>query len=146
MAWRRSRWAPAVGIASVVIIAAAAWVATGRGSDLPQPAPTTARTIPVTTTDSAIGDGVFVAPTLQAETRPGGVHFTWTYDNPAPRDSYRLQLGASTASVTTGAPLVITTRMHDVPAPTGTSVCALVAVVRAGQISPASAVRCAVAG
>ena len=115
----------------------------GGAGPVPTPRPST---VAPTTDTSAIGDGVFVAPTLTAQGVPGAVRFAWTYEGPAARDTFRVQVGATEEAAKAATPATLTSTGHEVAAAGGAGVCAIVAVVRAGQISPASTVVCATAG
>ncbi len=97
----------------------------------------------VPTSEGPAIDGVFEPPVVTAEPRTGLVHFAWTYGAPAAKDTYRVRLGGTEAEAAAAAPTVVTARSFDAPAAPGTQVCAIVAVVRAGQISPSSKVVCA---
>lgn len=132
------------GVSAVAVLGVAGWFVVSRAGGGPAPAPR-ASTVAPTTDTSAIGDGVFVAPTLKAQGLAGSVRFSWTYDGPAARDTFRVHLGPTEAAAKAAAPVIVSSAVHDVTAAAGTTVCAVVAVVRAGQISPASTVQCATA-
>ena len=118
----------------------------GRASD-PVATPTAVQTLKPTTDGSAIGDGVFVAPTVQAVGAPGVVRFTWNYDGPSSKDTYRVGFGATASEAIAAAPTTVTgARAKEVAATAGSQVCAVVSVVRSGQISPTSVPVCALAG
>jgi hypothetical protein len=132
----------------VVLVLALAWL-------LLRPAPAGPTAGPVATvapsTDSVAIDGVFVTPVLTAEPRAGIVHFSWTYDAPSAKDTFRVRLGATQVDAAAATPTTVPSAAVDgpaavdAPAAPGTQVCAIVAVVRAGQISPSSIVACATA-
>ena len=118
----------------------------GRAPD-PVATPTAVQTLKPTTDGSAIGDGVFVAPTVQAVGAPGVVRFTWNYDGPSSKDTYRVGFGATASEAIAAAPTTVTgARAKEVAAAAGSQVCAVVSVVRSGQISPTSVPVCALAG
>ncbi len=118
----------------------------GRAPD-PVATPTAVQTLKPTTDGSAIGDGVFVAPTVQAVGAPGVVRFTWNYDGPSSKDTYRVGFGATASEAIAAAPTTVTgARAKEVAATAGSQVCAVVSVVRSGQISPTSVPVCALAG
>ncbi len=138
--------------AGVATVAASWWLVStfalggGRTADA-GPTPTAVQTLKPTTDGSAIGDGVFVAPSVQAMGAAGVVRFTWNYDGPSSKDTYRVGVGATAAEALAAAPTTVTgARAKEVVAPAGTQVCVVVSVVRSGQISPTSVPSCAIAG
>ena len=138
--------------AGVAAFAASWWLVStfalggGRTADS-GPTPTAVQTLKPTTDGSAIGDGVFVAPSVQAVGAAGVVRFTWNYDGPSSKDTYRVGVGATAAEAIAAAPTTLTgARAKEVVAPAGTQVCVVVSVVRSGQISPTSVPSCALAG
>ena len=135
------------GAAALALVGVGGWVVVSRAGGGAGPVPTPRpSTVAPTTDTSAIGDGVFVAPTLTAQGVPGAVRFAWTYEGPAARDTFRVQVGATEEAAKAATPTTLTSTGHEVAAAGGAGVCAIVAVVRAGQISPASTVVCATAG
>ncbi len=135
------------GAAALALVAVGGWVVVSRAGGGAGPVPTPRpSTVGPTTDTSAIGDGVFVAPALTAQGVPGAVRFAWTYEGPAARDTFRVQVGATEEAAKAATPTTLTSTGHEVAAVAGARVCAIVAVVRAGQISPASTVVCATAG
>ncbi|MDN5795271.1 MAG: serine/threonine protein kinase [Intrasporangium sp.] len=95
--------------------------------------------------DSAIGDGVFTKPVLEADGGTGSVTFRWTYESPLGTDTFRLYVGPSSSEAERATPLVVKTARHTVRAKPGTRLCAVVQVNRGGQGSPVSDPQCEVA-
>jgi hypothetical protein len=135
------------GAAALALVGVGGWLVVSRAGGGAGPVPTPRpSTVAPTTDTSAIGDGVFVAPALTAQGMPGAVRFAWTYEGPAARDTFRIQVGATEEAAKAATPTTLTSSGHEVAAAAGARLCAIVAVVRAGQISPASTVVCATAG
>ncbi len=138
----RSGWLRAAVLVGILAVALLAWLLLRGGSPTPPPGPIT--TI-VPTTDSPGIDGVFDPPVVVAESQASSVRFTWSYDAPAPKDVYRVNLGSTPAEALKAPATQVTTRTFDAPAAPGTAVCAIVTVVRSGQLSPPSVAVCATA-
>ena len=133
----------AVGLCLAVIV-----VLLTRPRDEPAPTPTPTRTAVATqsqTTDSAIGDGVFGAPAVVATPQVGGVEFSWSYSAPKSTDTYRVHVGPSPDEAQIADPVTLPKATYAVKSPSGTQVCLIATVVRAGQISPASTAVCGTA-
>ena len=114
----------------------------------PGPTPSLTRTGVATqsqTTDSAIGDGVFGAPAVVATPQVGGVEFRWSYSAPKSTDTYRVHVGPSPDEAQIADPVTLPKATYAVKSPSGTRVCLIATVVRAGQISPASTAVCGTA-
>ena len=111
----------------------------------PVAAPTPSATVSMPGDDSAIGDGVFDQPVVDANSEAGSVTFAWTYPNRSKKDTYRVSYGptASDAGNPSRARTVsVTVPRYTVKAPKGTKVCATVVVVRSGQASPGAQPQC----
>jgi hypothetical protein len=133
----------AVGLCLAVIA-----VLLTRSRDEPAPTPTPTRTAVATqsqTTDSAIGDGVFAAPVVVASPKVGAVEFSWSYSAPKSTDTYRVHVGPTPDDAQVADPVTLPKATYSVKATSGSSVCLIATVVRAGQISPASAPVCGTA-
>jgi serine/threonine protein kinase len=112
------------------------------------PTPTPTRTGVATqsqTTDSAIGDGVFAAPVVVANPKVGAVEFTWSYSGPKSTDTYRVHIGSTPEDAQIADPVTLPKATYSVKTAGGASMCLIATVVRAGQISPASAAVCGTA-
>ena len=116
-----------------------------RGTGTPGPPLKPTATIGPTQDDSGIGEAVFEAPSVVAEAQPGAVRFTWNYVQPSPKDTFQVKLGPTAAEAIAASPTTMSTRRYDATAAAGTPVCAVVTVVRNGQMSPASLAVCATA-
>ena len=92
--------------------------------------------------DSAIGDGVFTAPTLEAASGKGSVTFRWSYPAPSKVDTFRLYVGPTSSDAERADPILVKTTTHTIKAKPGTKLCAVVKVNRNGQGSPVSDPRC----
>ena len=92
--------------------------------------------------DSAIGDGVFTAPTLEAASGKGSVTFRWSYPAPSKVDTFRLYVGPTSSDAERADPILVKTTTHTIKARPGTKLCAVVKVNRNGQGSPVSDPRC----
>ncbi len=133
----------AVGLCLAVIV-----VLLTRPRDEPAAAPTPTRTAVATqsqTTDSAIGDGVFAAPVVVATPQVGGVEFSWSYSAPKSTDTYRIHVGPTPDEAQIADPVTLPKATYAVKTPSGTQLCLIATVVRAGQISPASPAVCGTA-
>jgi hypothetical protein len=133
----------AVGLCLAVIA-----VLLTRSRDEPAPTPTPTRTAVATqsqTTDSAIGDGVFAAPVVVASPKVGAVEFSWSYSAPKSTDTYRVHVGPTPDDTQVADPVTLPKATYSVKATSGSSVCLIATVVRAGQISPASVPVCGTA-
>jgi hypothetical protein len=133
----------AVGLCLAVIV-----VLLTRPRGEPAAAPTPTRTPVATqsqTTDSAIGDGVFAAPAVVATPQVGRVEFSWSYSAPKSTDTYRVHVGPSPDEAQIADPVTLPKATYAVKTPSGTQVCLIATVVRAGQISPASPAVCGTA-
>jgi hypothetical protein len=133
-------------VAGVVLLVGLVVVLMVRGgADEPAPSPTPSSTVSMPGDDSAIGDGVFDQPVVDANSQTGSVTFTWTYPNRSSKDTYRVSYGptASDAGNPSRARTVsVTAPRYTVKAPKGTKVCATVVVVRSGQASPGAQPQC----
>ena len=133
----------AVALCLVVIV-----VLLTRSRDETGPASTPTRTAVATqsqTTDSAIGDGVFAAPVVVANPKVGAVEFTWSYAGPKSTDTYRIHVGPTADEAQIADPVTLTTATYTVKTASGSPICLIATVVRAGQISPASPAICGTA-
>jgi hypothetical protein len=132
----------AVGLCCAVIA-----VLLTRTRDEPAAASTPTRTAATQspTTDSAIGDGVVGAPAVVANPKVGGVDFTWSYSAPTSTDTYRVHVGTSTEDARIADPITLAKPTYSVKVRSGSQACLIAIVVRAGQISPASAAVCGTA-
>ncbi len=133
----------AVGLCLAVIA-----VLLTRSRDEPAPAPTPTKTAVATqsqTTDSAIGDGVFAAPVVVASPKVGAVEFSWSYSAPKSTDTYRVHVGLTPDEAQVADPVTLPKATYSVKAASGSAVCLIATVVRAGQISPASPAVCGTA-
>jgi hypothetical protein len=133
----------AVALCLVVIV-----VLLTRSRDETGPASTPTRTAVATqsqTTDSAIGDGVFAAPVVIANPKVGAVEFTWSYAGPKSTDTYRIHVGPTADEAQIADPVTLTTATYTVKTASGSPICLIATVVRAGQISPASPPICSTA-
>jgi hypothetical protein len=140
----RSRLVLVVGGLIVAAALGGAFLATrSTGTPTTPVKPTT--TIAPTGDDSGIGEAVFEAPSVVAEAQPGAVRFTWNYVQPSPKDTFQVKLGPTATEAIAASPTTLSTRRYDAPVAAGTPVCAVVTVVRNGQMSPASLAVCATA-
>jgi hypothetical protein len=136
-----------VGLVSAVavLVAVAAFLLLrpepGSG-DEPASLPTPVGSVTMPGGDSAIGDGVFSKPTLDADSAEGTVTFRWSYDGPRDSDTFRLFVGPTSNDAARAEPVVVRTSTHTVKAKPGTQVCAVVQVNRNGQGSPVSEPTC----
>ncbi len=140
---RAMRWSVVALLASCVALALAAVTLIVRRE--PAVTPSAPVTVAPSTDSNALDGGVFVAPTVTATAIPGGVRFAWTYQNPLERDTFQVRVGATEVEAPTAAPTIARVPRQDVTAAAGVRMCAVVAVVRSGQISPPSAPVCAAA-
>ncbi|GAA5017759.1 serine/threonine-protein kinase [Terrabacter aeriphilus] len=95
--------------------------------------------------DSAIGDGVFDKPTIEATSAAGRVSFSWSYPNASKKDTFRVSYAAKAGDVGNrdrSRTVMVTARSFTVKAQKGRQVCASVVVVRAGQGSPGADPQC----
>ncbi|MEI2731995.1 MAG: serine/threonine-protein kinase [Dermatophilaceae bacterium] len=141
---RAMRWSVVAVLASCAALALAAVTLIVRRD--PAPTPSAPVTVAPSTDSNALDGGVFVAPTVTATAIPGGVRFAWTYQNPLERDTFQIRVGATELDAPTAVPTIARAPRHDVTAAAGSRICAVVAVVRSGQISPPSMAVCAAAG
>ena len=133
----------AVGLCLAVI---AVLLTRSRDEPAPTPAPTkTAVATQSQTTDSAIGDGVFAAPVVVASPKVGAVEFSWSYSAPKSTDTYRVHVGLTPDEAQVADPVTLPKATYSVKAASGSAVCLIATVVRAGQISPASPAVCGTA-
>ena len=133
----------AVGLCLAVI---AVLLTRSRDEPAPTPAPTkTAVATQSQTTDSAIGDGVFAAPVVVASPKVGAVEFSWSYSAPKSTDTYRVHVGLTPDEAQVADPVTLPKAIYSVKAASGSAVCLIATVVRAGQISPASPAVCGTA-
>jgi serine/threonine protein kinase len=116
-----------------------------RGTGTPTSPIKPTATIAPTNDDSGIGEAVFESPSVVAEAQPGAVRFTWNYVQPSPKDTFQVKFGSTAAEAIAATPTTLSTRRYDATAAAGTPVCAVVTVVRNGQMSPASLAVCAAA-
>jgi hypothetical protein len=133
----------AVALCLVVIV-----VLLTRPRDEAAPVTTPTRTAVATqsqTTDSAIGDGVFAAPIVVANPKVGAVEFTWSYSGPKSTDTYRVHVGATPDEAQIADPVTLAKATYAVKVSSGSPMCLITTVVRAGQISPASPAVCGTA-
>lgn len=140
----RSRLVLLVGGLVVAAALGGGFLAT-RGTSTPTTPVKPTTTIAPTDDGSGIGDAVFEAPSVVAEAQPGAVRFTWNYVQPSPKDTFQVKLGPTAAEAIAASPTTLSTRRYDAPVAAGTPVCAVVTVVRNGQMSPASLAVCATA-
>ncbi|GAB3873611.1 serine/threonine-protein kinase [Terrabacter terrigena] len=136
-------WGLVVGL--VLLLGLVVFLVVRPGADDPVTTPTPSATVSMPGDDSAIGDGVFDQPVVEANSQAGRVTFTWTYPNRSTKDTYRVSYGptASDAGNPARARTVsLTAPRYTVKAPKGTKVCATVVVVRSGQASPGAQPQC----
>ncbi|MFM6847992.1 MAG: protein kinase domain-containing protein [Terrabacter sp.] len=136
-------WGLVAGV--VLLLGLVVFLVMRPGSVDPVATPTPSATVSMPGDDSAIGDGVFDQPVVDASSETGSVTFTWTYPNRSKKDTYRVSYGptASDAGNPTRAKAVsVTVPRYTVKAPKGTKVCATVVVVRSGQGSPGAEPEC----
>ena len=131
-----------VGAVVALAVAVVAVVVWPRDGTTTPPVSTPSRTVSTPTDDSAIGDGVFDPPRLVATAKPGAVEFTWSYAAPEKTDSFRLFVGGSAEAAQKADPQVLTKATASTTVKAGTTVCAVVQVARAGQLSPISQPEC----
>lgn len=136
-------WGLVAGV--VLLLGAVVFLVTRPGADAPVTTPTPSTTVSMPGDDSAIGDGVFDQPVVDASSEAGSVTFTWTYPNRSRKDTYRVSYGATASDA--GNPkraraVSVTVPRYTVKAPKGTKVCATVVVVRSGQGSPGAQPQC----
>jgi hypothetical protein len=137
-----------MALAAVGLCLAVIAVLLTRSRDEPAPAPTPTKTAVATqsqTTDSAIGDGVFAAPVVVASPKVGAVEFSWSYSAPKSTDTYRVHVGPTPDEAQVADPVTLAKATYSVKTTSGTAVCLIATVVRAGQISPASPAVCGTA-
>jgi hypothetical protein len=133
-------WGLAVGV--VVLLVAFLLLRPDGAGEQPAAQPDPVNTVSMPGGDSAIGDGVFDKPTLQADSGKGSVTFRWSYPSPRQADTFRLYVGATSSDAERAEPIIVRTATHTIKAKPGTKLCAVVKVNRNGQGSPASEPRC----
>ncbi len=141
----RHRWASLLVAATVVAVALVGYLVL-RPRDQGQPASTRTPVATLSTTqDSAIGDGVFVAPAVTAVAKVAAVELSWSYPNPKQSDRYRIHVGENPEAAQVADPVTLEVATYTVKVASGAPACIVVSVVRDGQISPASKPVCATA-
>lgn len=135
-------WGLAAGLA--VLLGLVVFLLLRPDGTAPEPAaqPDPVATVSMPGDDSAIGDGVFTAPTLEAASGKGSVTFRWSYPAPSKVDTFRLYVGPTSSDAERADPILVKTTTHTIKARPGTKLCAVVKVNRNGQGSPVSDPRC----
>ena len=137
-----------LALAAVAVLLAVVGFLVLRPTGEPAPAPVPSRTAVATqsaTTDSAIGDGVFAAPVVTVTPKVGSVEFAWSYAAPRSTDTYRVHVGPTPGDAQIADPVTVPKATYAVKVASGSTMCLVATVVRAGQISPASPAVCATA-
>ncbi|MGN6754416.1 MAG: serine/threonine-protein kinase [Intrasporangium sp.] len=135
-------WGLAAGVVVLLGLVAFLVMRPQGDSGPPESQPDPVGTVSMPGGDSAIGDGVFDKPTLEADSAKGSVTFSWSYASPRPTDTFRLYVGATSSEAQQAEPIIVKTTRHTIKANPGTKLCAVVKVNRNGQGSPASEPRC----
>jgi serine/threonine protein kinase len=144
----QSRQPLVLALAGVAVLLVLVGFLVLRPTSTPAPAPVPARTAVATqsaTTDSAIGDGVFSAPVVTVTPKVGSVEFAWSYASPRSTDTYRVHVGSTPGDAQIADPVTVPKATYAVRVASGSTMCLVATVVRAGQISPASPAVCATA-
>ncbi|MGO4597347.1 protein kinase domain-containing protein [Terrabacter sp. 2RAF25] len=131
--------------ALVVLLGLVVFLVVRPRADDPVTTPTPSATVSMPGDDSAIGDGVFDQPVVDANSETGSVSFTWTYPNRTKNDTYRVSYGPTSSDAgnpTRAKSVSVSVPRYTVKAPKGTKVCATVVVVRSGQASPGAQPQC----
>lgn len=135
-----------VGVVFAILVGALVWALGGRGGD-----GSDAKESPSPSQVQQSGGGAPILdlpeqPALDGRSEPGAVTFTWNYGGVRTGDFSRMRVGPSEAELA-DASVASVTMPHTVRAPTGTLVCAQVAVSRAqGATGPYSPAKCLPAG
>jgi hypothetical protein len=135
-------WGLAAGVVILLGLVAFLLLKPDGGGEQPAAQPDPLNTVSMPGDDSAIGDGVFDKPTLDADSGRGSVTFRWSYPSPRQADTFRLYVGATSSDAERAQPIIVRTTTHTIKAKPGTKLCAVVKVNRNGQGSPASEPRC----
>jgi hypothetical protein len=80
-----------------------------------------------------------------ASPKVGAVEFSWSYSAPKSTDTYRVHVGPTPDDAQIADPVTLPKATYSVKATSGSAVCLIATVVRAGQISPASPAVCGTA-
>ncbi|HET8594384.1 MAG TPA: serine/threonine-protein kinase [Intrasporangium sp.] len=135
-------WGLAAGVVVLLGLVAFLLLRPDGAAEQPAAQPDPVGTVSMPGGDSAIGDGVFDKPVLEADSGKGSVTFRWSYPSPRQADTFRLYVGATSSDAERAEPIIVRTATHTIKAKAGTKLCAVVKVNRNGQGSPASEPRC----
>ncbi|MFC7490597.1 MULTISPECIES: serine/threonine-protein kinase [unclassified Knoellia] len=136
-----------IGVLMVLLVGTVVWAIGFRGGDEPSDLATDAPSASVT---GGQGEPVVDIPqdvAIDGRSVSGGVTFLWNYAGVRKGDFYRMRIAASEAEVAQAEVTTVRKLPHTVPAKSGASVCAQVAVARAaGATSAYSPIKCVKGG